>query len=163
VSSSGAPQAGPVDGSDVRLGIVVARWHGEITERLLDGALKAAAEAGVRDRDVHVARVPGAFELPVAVQAMADRPGIDGVVALAVVVRGGTPHFEYVCHAVTDGCTRVALDTGKPVGFGVLTVDDVAQAEARAGGDEGDKGREAVQAVLETVRVLTKIRTDRKA
>jgi 6,7-dimethyl-8-ribityllumazine synthase len=162
VSGQGAP-ATQVDGAGIRLGIVVARWHGEITERLLDGALKAATEAGVREEDVRVARVPGAFEVPVVVQAMADNAAIDAVVALAVVVRGGTPHFEYVCRGVTDGCTRVALDTGKPVGFGVLTVDNVEQALARAGGDEGDKGREAVEAVLETVRVLTQINTDRKA
>lgn len=163
MSGSGAPSAPEVDGSRVRLGIVAGRWHGEITERLLDGALLAARSAGVRDEDVRVARVPGAFEVPVAVQAMAEHPAVDAVVALAVVVRGGTPHFEYVCRSVTDGCTRVALDTGKPVGFGVLTVDDVAQAEARAGGAEGHKGREAVEAVLETVQVLTQIRTDRKA
>ena len=163
MSGGGAPPPAELRGDGVRLGLVVARWHGEITEALLAGALAAAKEAGVRDDAIRVVRVPGAFEVPIAVQAMAQSAPVDAVVALAVVVRGGTPHFDYVCRAVTDGCTRVALDTGVPVGFGVLTVDTVEQAMARAGGDEGDKGREAVDAVLQTRQVLSDIRSDRKA
>ena len=132
----------PVDGTGKRLAIVATRWHTELVDALLDGAVAAAAGA-----DVDVVRVPGAFEIPVVAARLARSH--DAVVALGVVMRGGTPHFDYVCRAVTDGCLRVSLDSGKPVGFGVLTVDTDEQARARL-----DKGREAVRAVLETLAVL---------
>ena len=147
MSGSGAPDDTPLSAPDKRLAIVAGRWHGEIVDALLDGALKAAADAGAT-ADTY--RVPGAFEIPVVAAALA--PRYDGIVALGVVMRGGTPHFDYVCRAVTDGCVRVSLDHGKPVGFGVLTVDDEAQAKARL-----DKGREAVRAVLETLLVMERI------
>lgn len=149
MSGEGTPADVPVDGSGYRLAIVATRWHADITDALLDGAEKAAAEAGAT-ADTY--RVPGAFELPVVAARCAE--SYDGVVCLGVVVRGGTPHFDYVCRAVTDGCTRVALDHAKPVGFGVLTVDDLAQAKERL-----DKGREAVRAVIETLATLDAVRT----
>jgi 6,7-dimethyl-8-ribityllumazine synthase len=141
---SGTVDDVPVDGTGKRLAVVAGRWHGDIVEALLDGALRAAKDAGAA---AEVLRVPGAFEIPVVAARCAR--SFDGVVALGVVMRGGTPHFDYVCRAVTDGCLRVSLDSGKPVGFGVLTVDDEAQARARL-----DKGREAVRAVLETLAAL---------
>ena len=158
MSGGGAPAETRVDGSGRRVALVAARWHDEITDALLAGAQQACADCGVAAGDVEVVRVPGAFELPVVALALARSEHVDAVVCLGVVVRGGTPHFDYVCRAVTDGCTRVALDTGVPVGFGVLTVDTVEQARARAGGAEGDKGREAVLAALETVAVLADVR-----
>ncbi len=144
---SGTVDDVPVDGTGRRLAVVAGRWHSEVVEALLDGALRAAKDAGAT-ADTY--RVPGAFEIPVVAARLAAR--YDGVVALGVVMRGGTPHFDYVCRAVTDGCVRVSLDSGKPVGFGVLTVDDEAQARERL-----DKGREAVRAVLETLAVLETI------
>ena len=156
MSGAGAP-GGTVDGTGRRLAVVATRWYAEITDALVDGAVSAAVECGVSGDDVEVHRVPGAFELPVVAAALASSGRVDAVACLGVVVRGGTPHFDYVCRAVTDGCTRVALDTGVPVGFGVLTVDDLDQARARAGGAEGHKGREAVVAVLETAAVLDRV------
>lgn len=140
---------GPLDASGKRFGVAVARFNSEITERLLEGAMKCFADQGVTADAVDVVWVPGAFELPLAAKRMIENGDYDGIVALGCVVRGGTPHFEYVCRAATDGLQRVALDTGVPVGFGVLTTDDVAQAEARAGGEEGNKGYDAAQTVIE--------------
>lgn len=135
----------------LRLAIIAASWHTEIMDGLLDGARRAAAEAGA---EVIELRVPGSFELPVAAARLA--PHVDAVAALGVVIRGGTPHFEYVCQAATAGLTQVAVGTGVPVGFGVLTVDTVEQALDRAGlpGSREDKGREAVEAALATALTL---------
>jgi 6,7-dimethyl-8-ribityllumazine synthase len=143
VSGAGTPPPIPT-ASGKRLAIVAGRWHGEIVDALLGGALDEAIR---RRAKVEAYRVPGAFEIPVALARLA--PHYDGLVALGVVMRGGTPHFDYVCRAVTDGCLRVSLDHGKPVGFGVLTVDDDQQAKERL-----DKGAEAVRAVLETLAAL---------
>lgn len=148
MSGTGAPEETPLRVAK-NLAIVAGQWHGELSEALVDGAVAAVAEAG---STCVVHRVPGAFEIPVVAAELA--PRYDGVVALGVVVRGGTPHFDYVCRAVTDGCLRVSLDHGKPVGFGVLTVDDEHQGRERLG-----KGREAVRAVLETLLVLDGIRS----
>ncbi|HZG93810.1 MAG TPA: 6,7-dimethyl-8-ribityllumazine synthase [Mycobacteriales bacterium] len=155
MSGTGTPAGKPIDGKGRRVAIIAARWHPEITDALIDGALKACVDCGVRmDEDAEVIRVPGAFELPLVASAAARSKRFDAIVCLGAVVRGGTPHFDYVCRAVTDGCTRVALDTGIPVGFGVLTVDTVQQALDRAGGSEGNKGGEAMLAALETACVL---------
>jgi 6,7-dimethyl-8-ribityllumazine synthase len=134
------------------LAVVATRWHERITGALLESALRTAAECGVASPTV--VRVAGAVELPVVAQALADRH--DAVVALGVVVRGGTPHFEYVCDAVTAGLTRVSLDSRTPVGNGVLTCDTEQQALDRAGLPDSveDKGREAVLAALHTALVL---------
>jgi 6,7-dimethyl-8-ribityllumazine synthase len=144
------------DGTGLRVAVVVTRWHAEITDALLAGAERALTDCGVVDVDL--IRVPGAFELPVvSAQALATH---DAVVALGVVVRGGTPHFEYVCDAATSGLTRAALDSGKPVGFGLLTCDTDEQARDRAGlpGSSEDKGREAVLAAVETAVTLRTLR-----
>ncbi|HVE63045.1 MAG TPA: 6,7-dimethyl-8-ribityllumazine synthase [Mycobacteriales bacterium] len=158
MSGAGSPDPTAVSGAGQRLAVVATRWYAEITDVLAEGAVSTARECGVAPSDIDVLRVSGAFELPVVADALARSGRYDAVVCLGVVVRGGTPHFDYVCRAVTDGCTRVALEHGLPVGFGVLTVDDLQQARDRAGGAAGHKGREAVLAVLETAAVLAEIR-----
>ena len=140
---------GPLDASGLRFAIVVAEFNAEITERLLEGARECLAKNGVPHDQVTVQRVPGAFELPLAAQGLARSGSHDAIVALGCVVRGDTPHFEYVSQAATHGLQRVALDTGIPVSFGVLTTENVAQAEARAGGEHGNKGFDAAQAAVE--------------
>lgn len=147
-----------LDGAGLRVAIVVARFNSHVTLRLLDGARRGLAGAGVRDEDVTVTWVPGAFEIPVAAQAAAAHA--DAVICLGCVIRGETAHFEHVAGQAAAGIARVALDTGVPVGFGVLTTEDPAQAEARAGGKAGNKGAEAALAVVETVRVTQAIRAD---
>ena len=156
MSGEGRPVANLVDASGLRLGLVATRWHPTITDKLLDRAQAAAAACGVVD--VVVTRVAGALELPVVVQHLARQ--VDAVVALGVVIRGGTPHFEYVCDAVTTGLTRVALDEGTPIGNGVLTCDTVEQAVDRSGGPGAheDKGWEAAVAALDTALVLHGLR-----
>jgi 6,7-dimethyl-8-ribityllumazine synthase len=156
VSGQGAPDL-HVDGSGARVAVVASSWHQPVMDGLLAGAQRALEEAGVTD--VTVLRVPGSFELPlVALECAKD--GYDAVVALGVIIRGGTPHFEYVSAAATDGLARVALDTGVPIGFGLLTCDDEQQALDRAGlpGSSEDKGREAVEAALSTRNVLRDVR-----
>jgi 6,7-dimethyl-8-ribityllumazine synthase len=145
-----------VDGTGLNITIVAGTWHDEITEGLLAGAHRVLGDSGATVTEV---RVPGSFELPVVSKAALDS-GADGVVALGVIIRGGTPHFEYVSAAATDGLTQVALLTGKPVGFGVLTLDDEQQGLDRAGlpGSKEDKGAEAAEAVLSTARTLASIR-----
>ncbi len=156
MSGQGAPEVGAVDAAGLTLGIVATTWHAEITGSLLDRAVAAAEACGIPQPTV--VRAPGAVELPVVAQALAERH--DAVVALGVVVRGGTPHFEYVCDAVTAGLTRVALDAGKPVGNGVLTCDTEEQARDRAGlaGSAEDKGWEAAVAALATALTLRQVR-----
>jgi 6,7-dimethyl-8-ribityllumazine synthase len=141
----------------LKLAIVATRWHREITDALVESALATAREAKLAEEPT-VVRVAGAVELPVVAQALAR--GHDAVVALGVVIRGGTPHFEYVCDAVTAGLTRVALDEGTPIGNGVLTCDTEEQALDRAGLPESreDKGREAALAALDTAHVLRSLR-----
>jgi len=156
VSREGTPRPAGVDGSALRVGIAAASWYAELTDALVAGARRALTAADVPEPVM--VRVPGSFELPVAAQALAGS-GCDAVVALGIVVRGGTPHFEHVCRAVTDGLTRVTLDTGVPVGFGVLTCDDVEQARDRAGlpGSSEDKGGEAAQAAVVTALTLRRL------
>jgi len=156
MSGPGAPTPTDLDASALRVAVVAGRWHAEVSEGLLAGAHRALESAGVVDP--LVVRVPGTFELPVVAAALAGR-GYDAVVALGVVIRGGTPHFDYVCTAATDGLSRVALDHGVPVGFGVLTCDTDAQALDRAGleGSSEDKGAEATYAALETAVLLREL------
>ena len=156
MSGQGRPAGRPVDAAGLRLAIVATRWHEEITGALLDRALAAAAACGVDGPTV--VRVPGAVELPVVAAELAARH--DAVACLGTVIRGGTPHFDYVCDAVTYGLTRVSLDTGTPVGNGVLTCDDEQQARERSGaeGSKEDKGWEATVAALETALVLRGLR-----
>ncbi|MDT4987569.1 MAG: 6,7-dimethyl-8-ribityllumazine synthase [Micromonosporaceae bacterium] len=151
----GAPDSEAVDADGVTLGVAVSRWHEDLTMQLLDRSLEAAKACGVEH--VTVARVAGAVELPVVAQALARR--YDAVVVLGVVVRGDTAHFEYVCQSVTDGLTRVALDEATPVAHGVLTVDDIEQARARAGYADSseDKGWSATVAALDAVLTLRRV------
>jgi 6,7-dimethyl-8-ribityllumazine synthase len=139
-----------------KIGIVVSRWNSSITERMLEGALKALTGNGIDEENIIVARCPGSFELPLAVQSLLESKQLDGVIALGVVIRGGTPHFEYVCDAVTRGIIDLNLMTKKPVAFGVLTTDDVKQAMARVG-EKGNKGGEAALAVLEMISLQQKL------
>ncbi|WP_372734178.1 6,7-dimethyl-8-ribityllumazine synthase [Nocardioides sp.] len=153
MSGEGAAVVEVFDASDLRVAVVAASWHTTVMDGLIAGARRALADHGVNEAPV--VRVPGAFELPVAADALAGH-GCDAVVALGVVIRGGTPHFDYVCAAATDGLGRVALDHGVPVGFGLLTCDTEQQALDRAGleGSVEDKGYEATAAALATARTL---------
>jgi 6,7-dimethyl-8-ribityllumazine synthase len=159
VSGAGRPVAATVDAAGLTLAIAATRWHAGITDSLVQRAVAAAKECGIDD--ALLVRVPGAVELPVVAAELAR--GHDAVVCLGAVIRGGTPHFEYVCDAVTYGLARVALDSGKPVGNGVLTCDTLDQARDRSGqdGSAEDKGWEAVVAALETALVLHSLRSMR--
>ena len=156
MSGAGSPQTTDLDGTGLAITIVAGTWHTEITDGLLAGARRTLAAANVSVSEV---RVAGSFELPVVSKAALEA-GADAVVALGVIIRGGTPHFEYVSAAATDGLTRVALDTGKPVGFGVLTLDDEQQGLDRAGlpGSKEDKGAEAAEAAVATALALRALR-----
>lgn len=152
MSGAGAPEYRPIDAAGMNVVVIAGTWHEQITDGLIAGAERVLRASGASYR---VVRVPGSFELPVAALA-ALNAGADAVVALGVIIRGGTPHFEFVSSAATDGLTRVALDTGKPVGFGVLTLDDEQQGLDRAGlpGSKEDKGAEAADAALRTALVI---------
>ena len=156
MSGAGAPNV-TVDGTGLRVVLIAASWHEQVMDGLLSGAHRALEASGATWTEV---RVPGSFELPVAAARAAGIGGgpaaADAVVALGVVIRGGTPHFEYVCSAATSGLTDVSVRTGVPVGFGVLTCDDEQQALDRAGleGSTEDKGAEAVEAAIATAATL---------
>jgi 6,7-dimethyl-8-ribityllumazine synthase len=156
VSGQGRPAGETVDAAGLTLGIAVTRWHAEVTDLLLQRAAAAAAACGVSQP--LLVRVPGAVELPVVAAELAR--GHDAVACVGAVIRGGTPHFEYVCQAVTYGLARVALDTGTPVGNGVLTCDTLQQAIDRSGAEDSseDKGWDAVLAALQTALVLRSLR-----
>jgi 6,7-dimethyl-8-ribityllumazine synthase len=157
VSGDGSPQDRPFDCHDLRVAVVAASWHERVMAGLLDGALDALRRHQVESPVV--VRVPGSFELPVVASALAAQ-GFDAVIALGVIIRGGTPHFEYVSAAASDGLARVALDHGVPIGFGLLTCDNEDQALDRAGleGSSEDKGYEATSAALLTAVTLKRIR-----
>ncbi|WP_025274839.1 6,7-dimethyl-8-ribityllumazine synthase [Haloglycomyces albus] len=156
MAGDGRPEAAHLNARGLSLGIAVTAWNREVVDQMLDRALTAAQDAGLEEAEV--VRVAGAVELPVVAQALARR--FDAVVALGVVIRGGTAHFEYVNRSVTDGLTRVALDESTPVAHGVLTVENQQQALDRAGYPDSkeDKGFEAVQAALGTALELTRLR-----
>jgi len=156
MSGQGRPKLATVDGNGLALAIAATRWHAEVTDSLVDRAAAAARACGVTD--VVVVRVAGAIELPVVAQELTRHH--DAVVCLGAVIRGGTPHFEYVCDAVTAGLTRVALDSGTPVGNGVLTCNTVEEARDRSGLPDSseDKGWEAVVAALDTAVLLRSLR-----
>lgn len=154
MSTRKPPVLGTLDATGLRVAIVAARFNAEVVDRLVDAAVDRFEELGVDPGDVTLVRVPGAFELPVVAQRLAGRADVDGVVALGAVVRGGTPHFDWVCHGATTGLEAAARDTDTPVAFGLLTTDTWEQAEERAGGAHGNKGAEAAEALVETIRVL---------
>jgi 6,7-dimethyl-8-ribityllumazine synthase len=151
MSGAGAPKI-EIDASGLQVAIVVTSWHSEVTDGLLAGAERALQKAG--NDTYEIWRVPGAFELPLGAQKAIDA-GAEVVIALGVVIQGDTPHFEYVCSSATDGLTRVQLDSGVPVGFGLLTVDTLEQALERAGlaNSKEDKGAEAVEAAVLMARL----------
>ncbi len=155
MSGAGAPSL-EIDAEGLRVAIVASSWHDVVMDGLIAGATAACTRAGALSV---LYRVPGSFELPLAAQVAANA-GFDAVIALGVIIRGGTPHFEYVCDAATSGLSRVALDTGVPIGFGLLTCDDEAQALDRAGLPDSneDKGREAAEAALSLALTLRTVR-----
>lgn len=157
--SGGAGPTVDVDGAGLTVVIVAASWHDVVMDGLIAGAERECDRLGATHR---LLRVPGSFELPIVAQEVASDPGVDAVVCLGVIIRGGTPHFEFVATATTDGLTRVALDTRTPIGFGVLTTDNEAQALDRAGlpGSVEDKGAEAASAAIMTAVVLRACRGD---
>ena len=149
--SSGAVH---VSGKGLKIGIVVSRFNKDITEKLLEGAEKALKDCGVRSTDVKIVWVPGAFEIPILLQTFSRRKRFDALIALGAVIRGETPHFDYVCDGVASGTMRVALDAGIPIAFGVLTTDTMQQALDRVGGRHGHKGEEAAMVAVEMARLV---------
>ncbi len=147
---------GDLQGQGVKVSIVVSRFNGFITDRLLEGALDALRRHGVEEKGITVIRVPGAFEIPLGVRRAAGMK-VDAVIALGALIRGGTPHFDYLSAEVTKGVAQVTLDTGIPVSFGVLTTDTVEQAIERAGAKSGNKGAEAAQSALEMASLLRRM------
>ena len=131
--------------------LVVARWNSFVVEHLLEGALDTLRRHGINEDQMHIVRVPGAFEIPIACQKLAQRDDCDVIIALGAVIRGGTPHFEYVAGECTKGLAQVQMETGKPIAFGVLTVDSIEQAVERSGTKAGNKGAEAAMSALEMV------------
>ena len=144
---------GTTDGAGMRICIVVSRWNGFITQKLLEGATTTLRECGVADADIAIAWVPGAFEVATAARWAAESRRFDAIACLGCVIRGETAHFEYVSGAAADGVLRVAIESGVPTIFGVLTVDSVDQALARSGGKEGHKGEEAARSAIEMVNL----------
>lgn len=149
------------EGKGKRVAIVVARFHEAIAEQLLTGAKQALVESHVSEQDIEVFSVAGAFELPLVLQALANCEYYHAAVALGAVIRGETPHFDYVAGEAARGIREVMLKTGLPIGFGVLTTDTEAQAASRAGGAHGNKGFEAARAALEVTQLLEKIEKKR--
>lgn len=147
------------DAAGIRFGLVAARFNGSVVERLLSGAREVLLERGARNEDLLLIRVPGAWEIPAALDALADTGRVDALVALGAVIRGETPHFDYICNECAAGCARVTARTGIAVGFGVLTCDDAEQAAARAGGRAGNKGGEAAEAALEMANLLRSLKS----
>lgn len=155
MARSGPPApAVPIAPPDARVAAVVAGFHRDIAERLLDGARARLAEAGLADDALDVRWVPGAFELPLAAREMAGRGRYAAIIALGLVVRGETAHFDYICHCAATGLSRVGLDTGVPCAFGVLTTEDQEQARARAGGAVGNAGADAADAAIAMINLI---------
>ena len=140
-------------------GIAVARFNSFIVDNLLAGALDSLRKHGVMDKDITIVKVPGAYELPLAVKKMAEGDRFDAIIALGAVIRGGTPHFEYVAGECVKGLSQASLGSGKPVGFGVLTVDSIEQAIERAGSKAGNKGAEAASTAVEMLSLMRQLET----
>ncbi len=141
----------------LKITLVAARFNDIIVDRLIGGAVDYLTRHGMERENLTIVRIPGAFELPVVCRKVAQKGGIDGIVALGAVIRGATPHFDFVASEATKGLAHVSLETGLPIGFGLLTTDSVEQAVERAGSKAGNKGAEAAAALLETIRVLEQI------
>ncbi len=147
----------PLDGASVRIGVVAARFNEMIVSSLFGAALTRLRRLGVSDDDVEVVRVPGAMEVPLAARALAATGRVDAIVALGAVIRGATPHFDHVAGQAAAGCSAVALETGVPVIFGVLTTDTIEQAIERAGTKAGNRGADAAEAAIEMANVLRSV------
>ncbi len=148
---------GDLSGQGRKIAIVVARFNSFICEKLLEGALDSLIRSGVNDDDITVARVPGAFEIPLVVQKMAKTAKYDAIIAIGVVIRGATPHFDFVAGEVAKGTAQVMLETGVPVMFGVLTTETIEQAIERAGTKAGNKGSDVAVAALEMINLLSAV------
>ena len=144
-------------GGQGRYALVVGRWNSFVVEHLLEGAIDTLRRHGVTDEQMTIVRAPGAFEIPLVCQKVAEKGDVDAIVALGAVIRGGTPHFEYVSGECTKGISQVSMNTGVPVAFGVLTVDSIEQAIERSGTKAGNKGEEAALSALEMVSLLGQI------
>ena len=149
---------GDYQNASARYGIAVARFNSCIVDRLLEGALDALQKHGVMDRDITIVKAPGAYELPLAAKMMVSTGEYDGIIALGAVIRGGTPHFDYVAGECVKGLSQVGLDSGLPVTFGVLTVDTIEQAIERAGTKAGNKGAEAAMTAIEMVSLSRQLK-----
>jgi 6,7-dimethyl-8-ribityllumazine synthase len=149
---------GKLDGSGLRIGIVASRFNHLITGQLLDGSLDRLRRSNVPEKSTDVCWVPGAFEVPRAVKEMATTGRYDGILALAAVIRGATPHFEYVASEISKGIARISLEADVPVTFGVITADTIEQAIERAGIKSGNKGADAAEGLIEMINVLRQIR-----
>ena len=145
---------GKLEAKGLTFGIIVSRFNSFISERLLEGAVDALLRHGADDSSINIARVPGAFEIPLAAKKMAETGKYDAVICLGAVIRGSTPHFDYVASEVSKGVASVSLDSGVPIAFGVLTTDTIEQAVERAGTKAGNKGFEAAVTAIETVNLL---------
>lgn len=149
---------GEFEGEDLKIAIVSTRWNEDIVDRLVESAIDVLTDCGVDDDDIVVIKVPGAFELPLAIDRLAESGDYDGIVAAGAVIRGDTPHFDYVAGECAKGLSATALEYGIPVGFGVITADSAEQADARAQPDEDhNKGAEAASAVIEMVNLLRQL------
>jgi 6,7-dimethyl-8-ribityllumazine synthase len=148
---------GRLDAKGLRVTIVAARFNEFIVERLVGGAVDYLARHGCDEKNIDLVRVPGAFEMPLACKRVASLKKCDGIVAVGAVIRGSTPHFDFVANEAVKGIAQVSLECGMPIGFGLLTTDTLEQAIERAGSKAGNKGAEAAAAMLETVRVLEQI------
>ena len=155
-----------IEGSNLseglRIGIVVSRFNEFVTKAMLDGALNELRRGGVSDAALTVVWIPGAYEIPLACQNMIQSESVDALVAIGCVIRGETTHYEHIAQSVTDGIQKVSLEHGIPIGFGVLTVENMAQAIERAGGKLGNKGRDAARSALEMVQVLKQLKSVRQ-
>ncbi len=148
---------GDLQGKGRKIGIIVARFNSFISEKLLEGAMDSLVRSGVADDDIDVARVPGAFEIPLVAQKMAGSGKYDAVICIGVVIRGATPHFDYVAGEVAKGTAQVMLDAGVPVLFGVLTTESIEQAIERAGTKAGNKGSDVAVAAIEMINLVDKL------
>ncbi|MCX7702541.1 MAG: 6,7-dimethyl-8-ribityllumazine synthase [Planctomycetota bacterium] len=148
---------GEMSGKGKKFAVVVSRFNNFVTGKLLDGAIDVLKRHGVKEDDVTVVWVPGSFELPLVVKKMAGKKEYDAVIAVGALIRGQTPHFEYLSRSVTEGLSRIALESSKPVAFGIVTAESLEQAIERAGAKGGNKGADAASAALEMVTLLEKI------
>lgn len=148
-----------INWNEIKVAVVAARWNSFVTDEMLEAAVQALQSKGIKNENILTIRCPGSFEIPLTCKWCLEHLGVDGVVAIGAVIRGGTPHFEYVCDAVTRGITDLNLSSGKPISFGVLTTDTVEQAKERASEEKGNKGAEAALALCEMLTIERSMRS----